>query len=280
MKFGTGYIETGTSGAAAREFATALDEAGFDFVTTSGHVLSAEPDRYEDRPNALYVGPFRDPMVLFSHMAAATERLHFRTSILILPAFPVALVARQAAELQELSGGRFELGVGISWHEAEYRALGQDLHTRGRRMEEQIELLRRFWSEHFVEFEGRFHQIHHVGLNRLPSHPLPVWIGCGAEEPLLRRVARLADGWLPFGPVLEQWPTLRGYLEQAGRDVASFRVGGRVVAGDGGPDAWIAEAKRQQKLGATDLSIAAPGLAPPDALKRLTEAREVLANAL
>jgi alkanesulfonate monooxygenase SsuD/methylene tetrahydromethanopterin reductase-like flavin-dependent oxidoreductase (luciferase family) len=146
MKFGTGYIETGTSGAASREFATALDEAGFDFVTTSGHVLSAEPDRYEDRPNALYVGPFRDPMVLFSHMAAATERLHFRTSILILPAFPVALVARQAAELQELSGGRFELGVGISWHEAEYRALGQDLHTRGRRMEEQIELLRRFWS--------------------------------------------------------------------------------------------------------------------------------------
>jgi probable F420-dependent oxidoreductase len=280
MRLGTGYIETGTSGSAAREFATALDRAGFDFVTMSGHVLSAAPDRYEGRPNALYVGPFRDPFVLFSHMAAVTERVRFRTSILILPMFPTALVARQAAELSELSGGRLDLGVGISWHEAEYAALGAEVRTRGRRLAEQVALLRRFWTEPFVEFEGRFHQIHGVGLNRLPEHPIPIWIGCGAEERLLRRVARLADGWLPFGPVLESWPTLRGYLEEAGRDVSSFGVGGRVVAGDGGPEAWVAEARRQQELGATDLSIAAPGMGPAEALARLIEAREVLAREL
>ena len=134
MHFGAGFSLTAMDDPVAiRDVAQALDGAGFHFVTVAGHVLGVEPGRFADRPTATYVGPFYDPFVLFSYLAAVTDRLAFRTSILILPLFPTALVAKQAAELSLLSGGRFELGVGISWNRAEYQALYQDFRTRGRR---------------------------------------------------------------------------------------------------------------------------------------------------
>ena len=164
-----------------------------------------------------------------------TQRLAFRTSILILPLFPTALVAKQAAEPSLLSGGRFQLGVGISWNQAEYEALGQDFKTRGRRLEEQTVVLKRLWTEPFVTFEGRFHKLSGVGLNQLPQQPIPVWIGCAPEEPLLRRVARVADGWLPQVDPVEPLARLRRYLTEAGRDPSGFGVTWRLVAGPGGP---------------------------------------------
>jgi alkanesulfonate monooxygenase SsuD/methylene tetrahydromethanopterin reductase-like flavin-dependent oxidoreductase (luciferase family) len=135
MKFGAGFALTAQADPIAlRDMAQTLDGEGFDYVTTAGHLLCTPPDSYAGRPLPTYVGPFREPFVFFSYLAAVTQRLSFRTSILILPLFPTALVAKQAAELSLLSGGRFQLGVGISWNQAEYEAMGQDFKTRGRRM--------------------------------------------------------------------------------------------------------------------------------------------------
>jgi probable F420-dependent oxidoreductase len=282
MRFGTGFALTAMEGATAvRDFAQALDGAGFDFVTAAGHLLSAEAGRFPDRPAATYVGPFHDPFVLFSYLAAITQRLAFRPSILILPLYPTAIVAKQAAELSILSGGRFELGVGLSWNPAEYQALGQDIHTRGRRVEEQVTLLRRLWSEPFVSFEGRWHAFDRVGLNRLPQAPIPIWFGSTAEERPLRRVARLADGWVPLGDPTEAMPRLRQYLREAGRDPSTFGLTGRLTVGPEGPAGWVEAAKKLQAIGATEFSLAAPpDLPPAQALPRLIEARKALSEEL
>ena len=235
MKFGAGFALTAQADPIAlRDMAQTLDGEGFDYMTTAGHLLCAPPDSYAGRPLPTYVGPFREPFVFFSYLAAVTQRLAFRTSILILPLFPTALVAKQAAELSLLSGGRFQLGVGISWNQAEYEALGQDFKTRGRRLEEQIVVLKRLWTEPFVTFEGRFHKLGGVGLNQLPKQPIPVWIGCAPEEALLRRVARVADGWLPQVDPVEPLARLQRYLIEAGRDPSSCGVTWRLVAGPGG----------------------------------------------
>ncbi|MGH2588140.1 MAG: TIGR03619 family F420-dependent LLM class oxidoreductase, partial [Dehalococcoidia bacterium] len=282
MRFGTGFALTAMDDTVAvRDFAQALDGAGFDFVTTAGHLLCVEPGRFPDRPAATYVGPFYDPFVLFSYLAAVTERIAFRTSILILPLFPTALVAKQAAELSLFSSGRFQLGVGISWNEPEYQTLNQDIHTRGRRLAEQITVLRKLWTEPLVTFQGRWHTLDGVGLNRLPKAPIPLWMGTGADagERVLRRVARLADGWTPLGDPTEAMPRLRQYLTEAGRDASTFRVAARVLAGPDGPAAWVAEAKRLKGVGVTDIAIGAPPDMPPSqAMARLIEARRVLAD--
>lgn len=282
MKYGAGFAITAIDDPIAiRDFAQALDGAGFDFVSVAGHALAAEPGRFPDRPPMTYVGPFYDPFVLFSYLAAVTERLAFRTNILILPLFPTAIVAKQAAELSLFSGGRFELGVGISWNEPEYQALNQDIHTRGRRLAEQVTVLRKLWTEPLVTFEGRWHHFDRVGLNRLPKAPIPIWIGSTTEERPLRRVARLADGWTPLGDPTETIPRLRRYLEEAGRVPATFGVAARVNAGPEGPAAWVAAARALQSAGVTDLTVGAPpDLPPAQALERIIEAKGVLTGEL
>jgi len=281
MKFGTGFALTAQADPIAlRDMAQTLDGEGFDYVTTAGHLLCAPPDSYPGRPHPTYVGPFREPFVFFSYLAAVTQRLAFRTSILILPLFPTALVAKQAAELSLLSGGRFQLGVGISWNPAEYEALGQDFTTRGRRLEEQIVVLRRLWTEPFVSFEGRFHQLSGVGLNQLPKQPIPVWIGCAPEEPLLRRVARVADGWLPQVDPGEPLARLRGYLTEAGRAPSGFGVTWRLVAGPGGKASWVETVRQLESVGVTDVTISAPpDITGAPSLQRIIEARQALAAA-
>ena len=282
MKFGAGLPITASADTVAlRDFVQALDGAGFDVLTMAGHVLAVPADRYTDRPVVTYAGPFHDPFVLFGYLAAITQRLHFRPTILILPLYPTALVAKQSAELQQLSDGRFELGVGISWNAAEYQALGQDFTTRGRRVEEQIGVLRQMWREPFVTFEGRYHALDGVGLNRVPPKPVPIWMGSGTGERALRRVARIADGWIPMGDPTDVMPTVKQYLRDAGRDPATFGLAARVMAGDGGPDAWIAAATKAHALGATQLTIGTP----PDVqgaavLERLLAARQALSSAL
>ncbi len=278
MKFGTGLpLIANLDRVAVRDFAQALDGAGFDFIGLGGHVLAAEPNRFPERPNFTYVGPFYDPFVLFSFLAGVTERLHFLSSVLILPEMPAMLVAKQAAELSLVSDGRFELGVGISWNSAEYQALGQSFADRGSRMEEQIQVLRRIWAEPFVSFEGRWHNLDRVGLNRQPI-TIPIWIGCGSEDKLLRRVAKFADGWLPQGDPVEPMTRLRGYLEAEGRSISDFRLAGRVVAGPEDPEAWISAASSLKSSGATHLNLGAPpGTQPAQALEMIIEARAVLA---
>lgn len=281
MKYGASFPLGGPPDIGAlRDFAQALDEGGMDVVSMASHALSTDPSRYPDRPAAMVAGPFRDPLVFFGYLAGVTRRLTFRTAILIAPLYSTPTLAKQAAEVAIVSGGRFELGVGISWNELEYAALGQDIHRRGRRLAEQLVLLRRLWTEPYVTFEGRFHKLESVGLNQLPP-PIPIWVGATPAERPLRRAARLGDGWLPLGDPVETIPTLRRYLAEYNRDPSQFRIAGRVTAGPGGPEAWIAEARRQKDAGVTDLNIATPPeMGPAESLQRLIEAKDAIKAAL
>jgi probable F420-dependent oxidoreductase len=281
MKFGTSFpLISLPDATAVRDFAQTLDGAGFDYTTAAGHLLSTPAERYEGRPTATYMGPYPDPFVMFGYLSSVTTRLHFVTGILILPLYQTAVVAKQAAELDFLSGGRFEMGVGISWQEPEYKALGQDIHTRGARLAEQVQVLRMFWTQPFVTFKGKYHDIDNMGLNRLPTKPIPVWFGSTPEERPMRRAARLADGWMPMGDPTDLFPQLKQYMADAGR-TQSMQLMSRVNAGDGGPDAWIAEAKRLQGVGATHITIGTPpDLTGEAATKRLIEAKNALAAAL
>jgi probable F420-dependent oxidoreductase len=281
MKYGASYGLGGLQDIGAlRDFAQALDAAGIDTVSLATHALSTEPSRFPDRPAGTVSGPFRDPFVLFSYLAGVTQRLSFRSAILIAPLYSTPILAKQAADLSIVSGGRFELGVGISWNELEYKALGQDLHTRGRRLAEQLVLLRRFWTEPYVTFHGRFHDVDGIGLNQLPP-PITLWVGSTTAERPFRRAARLADGWLPLVDPVEHIPTLRRYLAESKRDASTFRIAGRLAAGPDGPEAWIKEGQRLKDAGVTDINLGAPpDLSPADALKRVIEAKDALKAAL
>jgi probable F420-dependent oxidoreductase len=282
MKFGCGLPLTPASDLVQlRDFVQALDGAGVDYLTTAGHVLGVPRERYDDRPPATYTGPFHDPFVLFGYLAGITQRLRFRPSILILPALPTALVAKQAAELQQLSDGRFELGVGISWNQAEYAALGQTFGDRGRRLEEQLEVLRRLWSEPYVTFVGRWHTLDGVGLSRLPPAPIPIWMGGGAADRVLQRIARLADGWIPLGDPLPALPRLRQLLADYQRPVETFGLTARLTLAPGGPGAWLEAARAMQAQGVTHLTLSPPPTAAPEAgLEQVLEARLTLAAEL
>jgi alkanesulfonate monooxygenase SsuD/methylene tetrahydromethanopterin reductase-like flavin-dependent oxidoreductase (luciferase family) len=179
------------------------------------------------------------------------------------------------------SGGRFELGVGISWNKAEYEALGQDARTRGRRIEEQVEVLRLLWSKPFVSYEGRYHKLENIGLGRIPPASIPILFGTGAQEEVLRRVARLADGWIPIGADAELIPKLKGYVAEAGRDPSSLSYRTMLPVDAAAPDASVAAGRKLKASGVTHLTLMAPMNLPPlQGLKTVLEARKTLADSL
>jgi probable F420-dependent oxidoreductase len=280
MKFGTGFALTkmGSSISEIAGFTKSLEAAGFDYMTFAGHALSAAPDRYAGRPAATYVGPFRDPFVTFAYLAAQTSTIHFFTGIMILAAMPTALVAKQAADLQDVSGGRFEMGVGISWNEDEYNALGQTFKNRARRQEEDAALLKRFWSEPYVTVSDRYHNVNALGLGKVPTNPPPIWYGSN----MIERVARVADGWMPIGDPVPNIPTLKAALQKNGRNADNFPIMGRLGATDEGPEAWVAEARRLQSAGVTHLTVGMPpGIDDfGKTLERITEAKLAVESAL
>ncbi|TMC50603.1 MAG: LLM class F420-dependent oxidoreductase [Chloroflexi bacterium] len=261
MELGVVFPQTeiGNDRAVIRDYATGVEGAGYDFLVAFDHVLGANPDRpggwagpYTHRT------PFHEVFVLFGFIAALTSRLELATEVLILPQRQTALVAKQAAEVDVLSGGRLRLGVGLGWNPIEYEALGQNFHDRGRRIEEQVEVLRRLWAEELVTHQGRWHSIPDAGLNPLPvRRSIPIWMG-GTAEPALRRVARLADGWMinmPLGPEMEAaLESMRGFLREQSRDPAAFGIAGRVSLSDGA-EAVLAALRRWRELGATHASV-------------------------
>jgi probable F420-dependent oxidoreductase len=201
---------------------------------------------------------FHEPFVLFGYLAALT-RLELVTGVIILPQRQTVLVAKQAAEVDVLSGGKLRLSIGIGWNPVEYEALERDFHSRGRMVEEQIEVLRLLWGQEIVTYHGQYHTITEAGLNPLPvRHSIPIWTG-GRADVLLRRTARLADGWFPLGRPDEQMQQtierLRRYLQEAGRDPATFGIQAQVNARDGSPDEWMRQTQRWHDLGATHVAI-------------------------
>ncbi len=189
-------LEIGRDPRRIREYARRAERLGFEHLLAYDHVLGVDPDREGWSGSFDYRDPFHEPFVLFSTLASVTDRLSFVTGVLVMPQRQTALVAKQAAQVAVLSDGRLRLGAGVGWNEPEYTALGEDFDERGRRIEEQIEVCRRLWTEDVVAFDGDYHTVPRMGLNPRPAEPIPLWVG-GAADPVLDRVARVGDGWLP-----------------------------------------------------------------------------------
>lgn len=262
MKIGVVFpqIEFSGDAAAVRDYAQTAEALGYHHILAYDHVLGANPDRPEGwRGPYTYEDPFYEPFVLFSFMAAATERIAFATGILILPQRQTALVAKQAAMLDVLSNGRFRLGVGIGWNKVEYVALNEDFHTRGKRIEEQVELLRQLWSRPLVTFEGQWHTVPDAGIKPLPvQRPIPIWFG-GHADVVLRRMARLGDGWMTnYRQAADAQPALErldAYLAENGRSRDDFGIEARLVWRDGDLDRLQRTMAEWDDAGATHISL-------------------------
>jgi probable F420-dependent oxidoreductase len=261
MKIGVIYPqnEFGHDPAAIRDYAQTAESLGYSHILCYDHVLGANPDRPGGWKGVYnHHDAFMEPFVLYTWMAAFTQTIGFTTGILILPQRQTALVAKQAATLDVLSGGRLRIGVGNGWNEVEYISLGMDFHTRGKRIEEQVELLRQLWTQDLVKFEGRFDTIADAGLNPLPiQRPIPIWFG-GYDDRVLDRVARLGDGWMPNRPLETTQPyldKLRGLIEKAGRKWEDLGFEARILYGEGRPDVWQAALDGWDKAGATHITL-------------------------
>jgi probable F420-dependent oxidoreductase len=263
--------EFGHDPGALKAYAQTAEALGYSHILAYDHVLGANPDR----PGG-WSGPythresFLEPFVLFSYMAGITTSLGFITGILILPQRETALVAKQAATLDAISGGRFRLGIGTGWNEVEYVALGQAFSTRGKRQEEQITVLRQLWTQELVTFKGRWHDIPDAGINPLPiQRPIPLWFG-GHAEMVLERIARLGDGWLPgfrtAAAAADLLSRLDEYLVQNGRSRADLGIEPRLHWNDGPPDALAETMAGWRDAGATHISLntMGAGLTTPD----------------
>jgi probable F420-dependent oxidoreductase len=283
MQIGVVFPQTeiGPDPAGLRAYAHAVQDLGYQHLLAYDHVLGADPAGHPGWSPAYYnvESQFHEPFVLFGYLAALAPALELVTGVIILPQRQTVLVAKQAAEVDVLTSGKFRLGVGIGWNAVEYEGLSMNFHNRGRRLEEQIQVMRRLWTEPAVTFEGRYHCITAAGINPLPvQRPIPVWIGASAE-PAIKRAAELADGYFPQRPLEGGWPAtfdkIRGWLEAAGRDPAKFGIEGRVNTATGTPDDWHKQAEEWRALGATHLSVNTMngGLQGPDAhVERLRQA--------
>jgi probable F420-dependent oxidoreductase len=260
MRIGAVFPQTELGGdvGAVRAYAQGAEELGYQHVMSYDHVVGADPEVHQgwNGPYDVHT-TFHEPMVLYGYLAALTS-LELVTGIIILPQRQTVLAAKQAAEVDLLSNGNFRFGVGIGWNQVEYEALGQDFRTRGKRLEEQITLMRRLWTEQTVTFEGRFDKVGGAGIAPRPvQRPIPVWLG--AQSPrAYERAGRMADGWFPQmspGPRLDEARRLVAQAAtEAGRDPARLGMDGRLVWRDD-RESVAAELRQWQDAGATHVSI-------------------------
>ena len=274
--------EIGADPIAVRDFAQAAEAMGYEHLLVFDHVLGADPSKRAswDRPYS-HTDMFHEPFVLFGYLAGLTEKIQMTTGVLILGQRQTALVAKQAAEVDVLTNGRLRLGIGIGWNHVEYEALGEDFSNRGRRSVEQIRLMRALWTDEVISFDGRYHKVTHAGINPLPvQRPIPIWFGGGAPQ-VVRRIARMGDGWFPqFQPDSEgaqRIGEMREQATQAGRDPAAIGIEGRIGIAADAQDDWPKLAESWAEVGATHLSVNTmrAGLSGPDqhieAIRRFKE---------
>jgi probable F420-dependent oxidoreductase len=276
--------ELGPDVAALRDYAQGVQDLGYSFVVVTDHVVGADAS---DHPRLDRVYPIetylREPLILGAFLAGVAPRLGFLTSVIILPQRQTVLTAKQAADLDVLSNGRLRLGVGIGWNPIEYQALGMRFSTRARRFEEQIDLMRRLWTERVVRYAGHFDTVDAAGINPRPiQQPIPVWIGASAET-AVKRATRIADGYLPLRPLEGGWQAtvdkVRGWLSEAERDPSTFGIEGRLDAGKGDADDWLRTIEMWRHLGASHLSVSTSGVGGPQAhVNRLREIRQMVGS--
>jgi probable F420-dependent oxidoreductase len=274
MKLGVVFPQTeiGTDPAAVRDYAQAAETLGYDHILAYDHVLGANTDsRPGWKPPYTYKDPFYEPLVFFSYIAGFTKTIGLVPGVIVLPQRQTALVAKQAAVLDVLSGGRLRLGIGIGWNFVEYEALGENFKNRGRRSEEQVHVLRALWTQELVTFNGKWHKITDAGINPLPvQRPIPIWFGGGAD-PTLRRIGYLGDGWFPQLEPDERYRAtfdkLAAYAREAGRDPSKIGIEARVSVRNRPIEECVKEAQRWSEMGATYLALntMSAGLASPSA---------------
>jgi probable F420-dependent oxidoreductase len=278
-----------------REFAQTAENIGYDFLEAPDHVLGVNAASRPGWDRNTSEDLFHDPFVLFGYLAGCTTRLGFSTGVLILPQRQTVLVAKQAAGLDVLCGGRFRLGIGVGWNEVEYTGLNESFHNRGRRSEEQVQVMQALWAEPHVAFKGKWHTIEDAGINPRPaSGKVPVWFG-GHHERTLERIARFGDGWMPnaYPPdqsALDVFARLRSLTEKAGRDPEKVGIEVWVAMGSGAAADWADEARFWKQAGASHLCLTTtfnrrhhqriPGHTMEDHLAALRRYHEAVADRL
>jgi probable F420-dependent oxidoreductase len=285
MQIGVIYPQTElpTDPGTVRAYVRQVEELGYRHFEIYDHVLGADP-----AVHAGWKGPydvdttFHEPLVFYGFLAAITK-LELVTGIVVAPQRQTALLAKQATEVDVLSEGRFRLGIGVGWNPVEYEALGQNFSTRGKRIEEQIGLLRQLWTERSVTYQGNLDRITGAGLAPVPvQRPIPIWLG-GFSPVAYRRMGRLADGWFPRvepGPDLDAArAAIAAAAVDSGRDPSTIGMAPRVRSGGGATDELIRNAQQWRDAGATHLSVdtMGSGLGGLDAhLDALAKASEAL----
>lgn len=282
MEFGAVFPhnEIGTDPGAIRAYAQGVEAMGATHLLIYDHVLGADPNR----PGG-WKGPydkdtaFHEPLTTFAYLAAVTEKIELVTTVLILPQRQTALVAKQAAEVAILSNNRFRMGIGTGWNKIEYEALNEDFTTRGKRQAEQVDLLRKLWSEDSLTYEGRYHTVTAASINPRPTRPIPLWFG-GSAPALLKRCARLGDGWIPLmganDAARECIATIREHRERAGLTMDGFGIQAQAQYRGGTPDRWVGHATKWKELGATHVAIATHNAGDTDVDGHLARTQEYL----
>ena len=254
------HHEIGTDPGAIRAYAQGVEELGMTHLLIYDHVVGVDRNRPSgfEGPYDSNVG-FHEPMVFFGYLAACTTSVDLVTAILILPQRQTVLVAKQAAELAILSENRFKLGIGVGWNTVEYDALNEEFGNRGKRQEEQVDLMRRLWTEDVFSYDGEHHRFEHASILPRPTEPVPILFG-GSAPALLERCARLGDGWIPLGTPndksADRIAEMRRAREAAGLSWDGFEIRAQAQYAGGDPDRWRTHAERWRNLGATHMAIA------------------------
>lgn len=236
-----------------RDWAQAAEDLGYATIEVPDHVFGATA---RDGWTPIYneEDPFHETFVMLGFLAAATKTIRLSSGVLILPQRQTGVVAKQAAEADLLSGGRLRLGIGVGWNHVEYEALGMDWHTRGVRQAEQVDVLKRLWTEDLVTYRGRFHDLQDVNITPPPiQRPIPVWFG-GSSDAVVKRAARYGDGWMPImapgGEAERKLADLRDHLQAFGREAEAFGIEGWLRMHDADPQRWAEAAGGWRRLGA------------------------------
>lgn len=260
MEYGIVYpqIELGGDPAAVRSIGIAAEELGYDYLLAYDHLAGAVHEGRDPKLWGPYTenDPFHDVLVMFAYLAGVTTTLNFATGVVIMPQRQTLLLARQAADVDLLSGERLRLGVGVGWNYVEYDALGQDFTTRGKRADEQIDLLRKLWTGDVLDWQGTFDRVDRARLIPAPTRQIPIWVG-GFSDPAFRRAARVGDGFIFAGRVTapdEGMARIRHFADEAGRDLTDFGAE-LVITTSGTIDESVEAAQRFEEAGGTHVSF-------------------------
>ena len=277
------HNEIGTDPGAIKAYAQGVEAMGITHLLIYDHVLGADPDR-----EGGFRGPydkdvaFHEPFTTFAFIAGVTDKIDLITTVMILPQRQTVLAAKQAAEVALLSNNRFKLGIGVGWNELEYVGLNETFNNRGRRQEEQVDVMRKLWSEDSIDYTGEYHRIDKASINPRPSKTIPIWFG-GSAPALLDRVARLGDGWIPLMGANDKAKacidTIKQTREAAGLSFDNFGIQAQAQYAGGSPERWRKHAEAWREMGCTHLAIATHNAGPTNVdghLARIGEYQQVL----